>query len=275
MAWQFSSLSVELGCSPHRAWSALTDPPTAAAWIGRLEKPIAAVGQELRLWVGPSDVYGVWVDDLAPPERLYLTMAHLYVENPTSLLFGLRPVGPSRTVVALTIGSCDRTPAHIARERMLWTERLDALARIVAGDTPYEHMDTFTLEARLPSPTWAALHPANLTRWIPLDVASHRRGFFIIDEDGPRRFPILSWRERYDEELTLDIGTGPQQEPTTACITAQSNDDHVSLRIVHNGWATLPFGGEEVLSLRGRFLSCWQEALRIATVHARAGRAGP
>ncbi|MGX2993256.1 SRPBCC family protein [Streptomyces sp. JNUCC 64] len=275
-------VTLDLTHPPDRVWSMLTEPPLVASWFGDLAAP-PRLGAENRLDFGDGDFFTLRPTAIVPGRTLVFDWSFLGVGRRQSVHWTLRPARDGRDGrsggCVLTVEDHDdtRAPAEAARLLDGWTDFLSRLADCLDSgrDTRYQWRDDIDGAVDLPGGPYRPLRSPAVFDWLPVAVDGFRPAwFFVVDDEGPRRFALHDWRLRPDERLVFTVEV-PGAERGSACRVdlAPVGTDAVRLSFVHHGWTRLGLPPERARELRGRFAAAWVASLETAA--ARAGSGGP
>jgi uncharacterized protein YndB with AHSA1/START domain len=211
---------------PAAVWSAITEPDRIARWLGDLAAPMRA-GTAVRLDFGDGDFFDIAVDEVRRGEMVAFRWRFLGVGPESEVRWWLGTPGDGTT---LTVD--DRCPGRPASEaaqlRAGWLDFLDRLATyLLTGESArYRWRDVIDGGVDLPAGQWLPLRNATVTDWMPVAAESTQpRWFFIVDNDGPRRFSIRDWHLIADESVRFGVAV-PRARTATRCdVQAIPTDD--------------------------------------------------
>nr|AME17995.1 enediyne self-sacrifice resistance protein [Streptomyces sp. CB03234] len=274
-------VTLRLAAEPDRVWPALTEPHALASWFGDFSAPLR-VGADTRLDFGDGDFFTVRPTAIVPGRSVAFDWRFLGVGKPQSVVWTLRPgaeEGPGSGSV-LTVEDHDDTrgPAEAAQLLDGWADFLTRLGTHMhtGRNTRYQWRDDIDGSVDLPAEPFRPLrHPAVLD-WLPIAVDGFRPAwFFIVDDEGPRRFAVSDWQLRLDEELTFTVEI-PDARTHPACrvSTAPAGPGRTRLSFVHHGWTRLGLAQGRAQELRRRFAATWVASLRTARDKATTAGTG-
>jgi uncharacterized protein YndB with AHSA1/START domain len=254
---------IRVSCAPDQVWPALVDPERLAGWLGLVDKnwPLPGPGH---IDFGAGDFFEV--------ARRRTDTGHL-VEFEWSYL-GLAP--PSRvhwSVTAITGGAEitaeDSDPARgaadTAQRTSEWADLLDRLACLLAGGPPGPACPDTIEGSVLLSGDLSRLFAADrIAEWLPMATDGlSPRWFFIVDADGPRRFPLENWAAD-PRSLSFTVRL-PDLGRRTACrVLGEQAVSGARLSYEHTGWSALGLPDRQARLLRRRFAATWAASLSIA-----------
>lgn len=242
-------------------WQALIDPLKLSGWFGDLDRPWQ-VGMPTRVDFGDGDFFTATAVEIVDRRHVEFEWSFLGV-GALSRVCWAPTVLPSGTEIEITDVEPSRTPAESAQMVEGWTDFADRLVRYLATGRPTRYGWREQIDGSVDLPSGA--DPlADMYRWLP--IASDGFGphwFFVVDEEGPRQFEIVSW-----SSLPTGLRFGvkvPDARMDTSC---EVNVDRVPggtrLSFIHTGWRALGLPSERVRRLRSRFAATWTAALREA-----------
>lgn len=246
-------------------WPAVTDTGRVARWLGNLSAPMSP-GRALRIDFGDGDFFELGVDEIKPEELVSFRWRFLGVGPESTVRWNLEDSGMGGTTVTVDDYSPRRPPVEGAQLRDGWQDFLDRLSLYLAtGESArYAWREVIDGTADLPPSLWQPLRAETVVDWLPVTMDGQRATFFfIVDEDGPRRFAVQSWLLARDTSLRFsvvlpDLGVVPCE------LTATPSGPGTRLAVSHTGWRGLRAGDLTARALRHRFAAAWQEALRQA-----------
>lgn len=200
-------VSITVSRPPGETWAALTSPERLRQWLGAIEDRLAP-GEAIRVDLGDGDFFLARVHDVEP-ERLVVFDWQFLGLGPVDLIrweLTSTPPGSVVTVVdqersrdasarrALTEGWRDflrRLRSHLdtgPSVRYDWRGEIDGAVDVAESADPLAGLD-------------------RVYRWLPVFSDGLRpRRFFMVDDEGPRRFPLVDW-ELAAGELTFGVNT--------------------------------------------------------------------
>ncbi|GGM62342.1 hypothetical protein GCM10012275_36350 [Longimycelium tulufanense] len=255
---------------PGEVWAALREPERLARWFGDLDRPLAS-GVDTRFEFGDGDFFTVRPHRVREGELLEFDWRFLGVGPVNHIRWRVEPA-PGGTLVHVEDRDATRSPAEVAQMVDGWTDFLERLAEHLSTGrtTRYGCRDDIDGLVDLPKGPFRPLGGTDVYRWLP--VASDGFGprwFFVVDDQGPRRFPLHDWNLLVDERLTFTVGI-PEVSVRPSCAVQVRSIGSSSLRLsfTHTGWASLGLPVRRARELRHRFADTWIAALRGAREHA-------
>ncbi|WP_414944129.1 SRPBCC family protein [Amycolatopsis sp. cmx-11-32] len=240
-----------------KAWLALADPVRLARWFGEIGGPWLP-GSRDRIEFGDGDFFEVLTHEVTECRVIDFEWRFLGL-SPIARIRWTAKVVPDGTEIAVEDRDPHRTPAESDELLTGWTDFFQRLARYLAtGEScRYEWRDDIDGSVDLPSSADAALQQDTLSRWLP--IASDGfvpRWFFIVDDEGPRRFRVEDWSEEPGGlRFSIEI---PGAAARSRCrVTVAGN----RLSFSHSGWRALELPDRRALLLRRRFTAAWVAAL--------------
>jgi uncharacterized protein YndB with AHSA1/START domain len=254
---------------PEQVWPALYDTDRLAQWFGDLDPPWQA-GRPARLDFGDGDFFTIDTRQVVVPESIVFDWSFLGVGPSARVRWRVRAV-PGGTAVTVEDEQPDRSPAEADELLSGWTDFFERLSRHLAtGErTRYDTRDDIDGSVVVTGAVADLIAPSTIHRWLP--IASDGfvpRWFFVVDDDGPRRFRVDGWQPRPDGvDFTVEV---PDAEVPDAAVTTEAQvwlrpagaEWHLSFR--HTGWARLGLPDRQARALRRRFTMAWVAALRSA-----------
>ncbi|MFY1702677.1 SRPBCC family protein [Micromonospora sp. WMMA1923] len=259
---------------PATVWRALTEPQGLAMWLGRVDPPMAP-GVATRIDFGDGDFFDVEVDLVRAYDRLSFRWRFLGVGPEAQITWTV--TGDDRSSTFTVDDRCPgRPPSEVAQLKEGWrdfTERLTAYLT-TGAQSRYRWRQVIDGSAHLPPTRWRPLREDGVFEWLPIGTDGDRQGwFFVVDNDGPRRFAITDWSMVPDRTLTFSVAI-PQARALTTCeVRLTPHDGGTHLRVQHEGWGRLGLTDLHSRGLRHRFAATWAAALSLAeqTAHTRQG----
>ncbi|MEU1780122.1 SRPBCC domain-containing protein [Streptomyces abikoensis] len=269
-------VTARLPAPPARVWPALTEPDRVARWFGDLAGPLT-VGEDNRLGFDDGDFFTLRPTALVPGRTVEFEWRFLGVGKRQRVVWTLEPAGPGAALLTVADHDDTRAPAEAAQLHEGWTDFLDRLARHLrtGRDARYALRDDIDGAVDLPAGPYRPLaHPA-LLDWLPVAEDGFRPAwFFVIDDEGPRRFALREWELREDEELTFTVAIPETAGAPAARVTLAPAGAGLRLSFAHRGWTALGLPDGRAQELRRRFTATWVASLASARDRARAA-AGP
>jgi uncharacterized protein YndB with AHSA1/START domain len=255
---------IRVRLAPEVAWLALTDPAAVGMWFGQMNSPWL-VGRAGRIEFGDGDFFEVTATEIVEGKHVEFEWRFL----------GIGPVEQIRwTVAALPVGaeitvedrSAIRTPAEVDQMVAGWTDFFRRLERYLAtGEaTRYDWREDIDGSAELPPTGFEPLHPDVIYRWMPIATDGFQpRWFFVIDDEGPRRFQVDDFDLR-DTQLTFSVEI-PEAAGRTHCrVGVEQVGSSRKLLFSHTGWRALGLSDSRSRMLRKRFADSWVASLKLA-----------
>ncbi|MFV2103467.1 SRPBCC family protein [Micromonospora sp. LOL_024] len=255
-------------------WAALTDAVRLAAWFGT-PRGYWVPGSSWRVEFGDGDFFQVTPRRVVPDRRVEFDWSFLGAGPVQRVVWEVTPA-VDRTQVTVRDADPARSPAELHQMRAGWTDFLDRLSEYLRTGRPtrYDWREEIDGSVDVAS-GWLPLQLDVVFRWLPIASDGFRPSwFFVIDDDGPRRFEIVNWRPggtRIDFGVRIP-GSG---RTTVAEVNVEAMVDRQRLRFSHRGWRGLGLSDVRARSLRSRFAATWTEALDQARQFGRAVAAEP
>lgn len=271
--------SVDLDAPPEAVWAAVTEPEQVARWFGTLSAPLRT-GLDNRLDFGDGDFFTLRPARIEPPVSLSYEWRFLGIEEPALIEWTLTPRAGGGTRV--TVRHLEADGSATTRPELLdgWRDFLSRLARYLGSGNSSRYLlrDSIDGSVTLPAGSFRPLREPELFGWLPVAIDGFvPRWFFIIDDEGPRRFAIGDWRLTPDVGLSCRIEIPGADRPTACSVSARGGASGLRLDFVHEGWTRLGLPDRSSTLLRRRFAATWIASLRSARDLAAspAGPAGP
>jgi uncharacterized protein YndB with AHSA1/START domain len=258
-------------CPAAEVWPALCEPGRLAGWLGEVG---AGWPGDARVHLDEADHFGATGRRLVPGELIEFDWRYLSVGRPSRVSWSLRPAGAG-TEIVLRDEDAERSPADAAERLGEWSDLAERLAHLLTTGRPGPAPDTAGGSLRLPGGRGDLLAPATLTRWLPIATDGFQpRWFFIVDADGPRRFPVTDW---YADPASVAFSVGvPGTVRRTECLVrAKPAGAGTWLSYVHSGWSRLGLPDRRARLLRRRFAATWAASLRLARDLTPSRSTGP
>ncbi|MEV0083536.1 SRPBCC domain-containing protein [Saccharopolyspora sp. NPDC050642] len=252
-----------------RVWAAITEPAHVEQWFGYLAGPLR-VGEENRVDFGDGDFFVLVPRRIEPPE-LDFDWRFLGVARQELITWRLAPTADG---VSVTVRDHDdrRSPAEAAEMLEGWTDFLSRLERHLrtGKNTRYGWRDDIDGSVELPAGDFHPLRESELYEWLPIASDGFEPSwFFVLDEEGPRRFRIRDWDLTPDRLLTFTVEI-PDSQHNPACTVRlrEAAGGTWKLSFAHTGWTRLGWSAQRAQSVRRRFAATWIAALSSARAHA-------
>lgn len=261
-------VSIHTDREPEAVWPVLTEPERLACWFGELERPWR-VGESARIGFGDGDFFDVTTTELTPPRSIGFEWRFLGLGQVARIGWTLTPLADGGTEVVVSDGDPTRTTAEADQLASGWLDFFSRLTAFLATGEPsrYEWRDEIDGSVDLTG-SIAPLEFDTLRRWLPISTDGFQpRWFFVVDDEGPRRFRVSDWHLD-GAELTFSVEI-PDADRLTGCTvtvgTVPGRAERRRLRFEHAGWRGLGLPGRQSLLLRQRFTMSWTAALRDAS----------
>ncbi|WP_225850079.1 SRPBCC domain-containing protein [Streptomyces sp. HPF1205] len=266
--------SADIPVPPEEVWAALTDPVLVEQWFGALRGPLRP-GRDNVLDFGDGDFFALRPLRVEEPVALSWTWRFLGIEDPALIEWTLAPT-PGGTRVR--VRHLEEDGIQTTRRELLegWQDFLSRLNRYLrtGRSSRYALRDSIDGSVTLPSADFRPLREPDLYRWLPVATDGFGpRWFFIVDTDGPRRFPLTDWVLLPDVRLSCRIRIPGADRPTRCSVEVRDGFGGPRLEFVHDGWTGLGLPDLGGMVLRRRFAATWIASLRTASELA-AGTAG-
>lgn len=272
-------VSVRVHCDLGRAWVALRERHFLAKWFADLEQSWVA-GTRNRIDFGDGDFFDVFVHRILDRALIDFEWRFLGLGPVARVHWRLREVMGGTDVIVEDYQP-DRSAAEVAEMIAGWSDFLERLWHYIAtGQTSrYGYRDQIDGAVDLASPAGWLLDGEAIYRWLPISSDGFRPcWFFVVDEEGPRRFRLDSWQTAPGQvEFTVEI---PETaEPTCSSLVLPSAGEGATggpaatsrLSFAHTGWTRLGLPERRARQLRQRFTATWVAALKQAQTLAEQG----
>jgi len=269
-------VSIRVQRSPEAAWLALTDPAKVGMWFGQLDAPWL-VGRAGRIEFGDGDFFAVTATEVIEGRRVEFEWSFLGIGPVERISWSVTALSVQTAEITVEDRSTIRTPAEVEQMVAGWTDFFLRLHGYLATGraTRYDWREDIDGSAELAAGTaFEPLHPDAIYRWMPISTDGFRpRWFFVVDDEGPRRFRIEDFALR-GNELTFAVQI-PEATGLTHCRVGL---EHVGagrkLLFSHTGWRALGLSDSRSRVLRKRFADSWVASLRHARELAAVAAAG-
>lgn len=260
--------------SPEAAWLALTDPAAVGMWFGQMDSPWL-VGRAGRIEFGDGDFFEVTAIEVVEGKRIDFEWSFL----------GIGPVEQIRwSVTALPIGSeitvedrsAIRTAAEVEQMVAGWTDFFLRLERYLATGkaSRYDWREDIDGSAELPATDFEPLDPEVIYHWMPIATDGFEpRWFFIVDDEGPRRFRLDNF-DLGSGELTFSVEIPEATRRTHCRVGIEDVGAGRKLLFSHTGWRALGLSDSRSRVLRKRFADTWVASLKLAREMAASRSVG-
>lgn len=271
-------VTLRLPAPAARVWPKLTEPRHVAQWFGDLAGPLT-VGEDNRLDFEDGDFFTLRPTRLVAGREVAFEWRFLGVGKRQRIVWTLEPAadGPGESVLTVDDHDATRTPAEAAQLREGWTDFLTRLATHLRTDRSarYALRDDIDGAVDLPTGPYRPLTYPALLDWLPVAEDGFRPAwFFVVDDEGPRRFALRDWDLLEDERLTFEVEIPEAPGAPSAEVTLTPVPDGLRLSFAHRGWTRLGLPDHRAQDLRRRFTATWVASLAAARARARAA-AGP
>ncbi len=249
-------------------WRAMTRPDRVGRWFGDLDTPMAP-GAAVRIDFGDGDFFDAHIDEMRTEEAVRFRWRFLGVGPEAEVRWELVRDG-AETGVTVTDSCPGRPPSEMAQLDAGWRDFLDRLGIYLAtGESArYVWREVIDGSTSLPAGTWRPLSDSTVTDWLPVaSEDAEPRWFFIVDDDGPRRFAIRQWDLVADRSLRFAVAI-PEAGTTHCEVRAEPTGTGTWLTVRHDGWRQLALSDMRARNLRHRFAAAWTAALEVATDYA-------
>ena len=182
------------------------------------------------------------------------------------------PLGDAAGAMRLEVqGAGPHSNADWAVRGALWRARLSSLEAHLRGATEPRDAGIVDLlvRRRLPSTAVAPLHHGHVLDWMPASGAGlPPSAVYVVDSEGPRRFPIATWISHFDDYLAVGIQLDKVRPETLATfrVTAPCGVRPPVIEVRHVGWLDLAWPREQAVALRSRFEATWRASLEGAAL---------
>lgn len=262
---------VEVDRSVEATWRSLVDPVEVRRWFGELDRPWQ-VGRATRIDFGDGDFFLATALEVVDRRHVEFEWSFLGVGPPTRVRWSVTAL-PNGSRVEVVDDDPARGSAEAEQMRAGWTDFLGRLAHYLAtGETSrYAWRQDIDGSVDLP-PGFAAFAPDELYRWLPVATDGFAPSwFFVVDEEGPRRFRLVDWSARPDR-LEFGVEIPGAARPTRCAVGVERGAGATRLSFTHTGWAATGLPDNRARDLRRRFAATWTAALGKAAETARGGR---
>ncbi|GAA5179047.1 hypothetical protein GCM10023322_07820 [Rugosimonospora acidiphila] len=258
---------------PSEVWPALYEVDRVAQWFGTLDRPWRA-GQASRVDFGDGDFFDIGTVAVVPGESITFDWSFLSIGTTARVRWQVIPATASAagndriagTEVLVEDRQPGRTPAEADELLSGWTDFFERLSRHLATGqrTRYDTRDDIDGSVTLTGHAPRLAEPDTIHRWLPIATDGFvPRWFFIVDEDGPRRFRVDAWQAEPDGvSFVVEVPEALRATEARIWLRRTDSDWHLSFR--HAGWARLGLPDRQARVLRGRFTAAWVTALRDA-----------
>ncbi|MFY7070357.1 SRPBCC family protein [Nocardiopsis changdeensis] len=257
--------AVPLPATPDRVWRAVSVPAEIGRWLGGLGPYGERRGDGRGTWIltTPSLEYvRLGVLGIGPDRTVALEWSEFGVEAPSLIRVAVEP-GPVGTLLRIREEFPHRRSVPRVAREVFWDDCVDRLRFHLmegeGGGAP-RGIRTISLGVRIPVGTWLPLHRANLFRWLPASGPGYPpTAFYVVDDAGPRRFPIRRVEDYFDERLSLFVDV--EDGVTRAVVRTTHDAGGVVLSVHHSQWPVVSGGESRMTRLRDVFEITWRASL--------------
>jgi uncharacterized protein YndB with AHSA1/START domain len=259
------AVTVNLSRKVAEAWPALTQQDALAMWFGAADRSLTA-GETTRIDFGDGDFFVIETRTVAPLRLVEFDWRFLGVGPAARVRWEIRPTsfGCSITVID---HEDQRGDAAAAELRAGWRDFFGRLSHYLhtGQNSCYDWRSEIDGAVDLPADGHDVLDPARLYDWLPVATDGFEpRWFFIVDDEGPRRFEITDWRNGSSSKLGFRILLPEAANSTHCTVSARATSSGVRLSFRHEGWRDLGIDDDRAQNLRARFAATWVAALEKA-----------
>lgn len=251
--------------SPEVAWLALTDPARVGMWFGQMGSPWL-VGRASRIEFGDGDFFAVTATEVVEGRRVDFEWSFLGIGPVDQIRWSVSALSAQITEIMVEDYGPIRTPAEVEQMVAGWTDFFLRLQRYLSSGkaTRYDWREDIDGSAELPATDFRPLEQETLYRWMPIATDGFGpRWFFIVDDEGPRRFRVEDFAVR-DDELTFAVQI-PEATRLTHCrVGVEDVGSARKLLFSHTGWRALGLSDSRSRVLRKRFADTWVASLKQA-----------
>ncbi|MDH2429618.1 SRPBCC domain-containing protein [Sphaerisporangium sp. TRM90804] len=240
------------------AWAALTEAAGLGKWFGAADSPLEE-GTATRVDFGDGDFFAVRTDLVRAPHLVEFRWRFLGFGPECSIRWRLRET-PWGCEITVTDHEPRRDDDGVREMTEGWTDFLGRLgAYLTTGEqSRYVWRGDVDGSLDLPPGPRSPLAPDLVHQWLPIATDGFRpRWFFVVDDEGPRRFEIADWRDDGERELDFKVLLPGALRPTECSVRLRPVGDVLRLSFRHGGWRSLGLPDERARGLRARFASAW------------------
>ena len=249
-----------------QVWPAITEPVQLARWFGAADFGAADLAGEAgsagRFDFDDGDFFVVTGRRVVDRQLVEFDWSFLGVGPVQRIRWSVREV-PGGTEVLLEDDDPNRSPAEADQMLAGWTDFAGRLARyLCTGEVSrYDWREEIDGGVDLAG-GWHPLRLPELYRWLPVASDGFRpRWFFVVDEDGPRRFELSDWKLHDNVALTFSLAIPDAIRHTSCMVTVEPLFTGQRLRFSHTGWRALGLPDSRARALRRRFAAAWTHSL--------------
>ncbi|MGH3829132.1 MAG: SRPBCC family protein [Pseudonocardiaceae bacterium] len=248
----------------------MSDPASIGKWFGDLDQPwmVARTG---RIDFGDGDFFVVTPTEIAEPEFIEFEWSFLGVGPVNRIRWTISSQAEGSTIT-VEDSDPDRTPAEADQMVAGWADFFGRLRRFLVTGEPerYDWRDDIDGSVNLPEGDFVPLAKDSLYRWLPIASDGFApRWFFVVDDDGPRRFRVENWNLE-SNGLTFSVEIPNASASTSCTVEVEAIAHGTRLRFAHQGWRSLGLSDGHSRALRRRFTATWIAALEQAQGMATA-----
>jgi uncharacterized protein YndB with AHSA1/START domain len=252
---------------PERVWPLLSEPAGLAGWLGTVGPGWPA---RARIELDEADHAEVRVRSWVPGASIVLQWRYLDLGDAALVRWSLA-AAESGTEITFTDHDPGRGRAEHGERLGEWSDLAARLAaRLATGEPQRDTPDAVTASVELPGGLGDLFTAATLPRWLPVAGEDERRPrwFFIVDADGPRRFPLTDWYAQ-DLAVTFSVAVPGTVRRTECRVTGEP--EPAGLAVTHTGWSRLGLPDRRARLLRHRFAATWTASLTLARATTAPG----
>jgi uncharacterized protein YndB with AHSA1/START domain len=250
-------VSVRVDRPVEAAWSALTEPAGLGKWFGAADTPLRP-GEVTKVDFGDGDYFVIHTDRLVPRNLVEFRWRFLGTGPESVVRWEIRRTGTGCEVTV--IDHEPRRDDEGVRELVEgWCDFLGRLrVHLTTGaESRYDWRGDIDGSVDVPSDR-DLLAPRSVQRWLPIATDGFGpRWFFIVDDEGPRRFEIADWHNDGEQELTFQVLVPGSGGHTDCAVRVRQAGDVQRLGFSHTGWRELGLPDDRARGLRARFAATW------------------
>jgi uncharacterized protein YndB with AHSA1/START domain len=264
-------VAIQVDRSIDAAWLALTDPVQVSKWFGELDQPWL-VGRACRIDFGDGDFFVATAIEIVEGKYVEFEWSFLGVGPLQRIRWSVkaRPLYSSELIVEDHDPA--RTPAETDQMVTGWTDFFGRLQQYLStGRTSrYEWREDIDGGVDLPAGGFDPLATETIYRWLPIATDGFApRWFFVVDDEGPRRFRVDGWTYNSPAEVAFTVEIPEASVPTLCTVVVEPTAGGAGgagcrLRFSHTGWRALGLTEHRSRVLRSRFAAAWIAALEQA-----------
>ena len=249
---------------PAEVWPALADTGRLAQWFGELNRPWQP-GQPARVEFGDGDFFDIDPLEVVPGAAILFEWRFLGVGPTARVRWQCRPAATGTEVVIDDVQP-GRTPAETDELLSGWTDFAERLTRYLRTGrrSRYGTRDDIDGTVTVGPSAAGLIEPDTIHRWLPIATDGFTPSwFFVIDDDGPRRFAVDRWTAE-PGAITFAVEVPGATRITSARIQLDQAGAEWHLSFRHTGWSRLGLPDRQARLLRSRFTAAWVAALHDA-----------